>query len=110
MLKDAVAGILKGEVLGAWGFKVGQFVPHVLEYELVLDELRGAWERAKNHDTRSLDDAVREIVSGLDAGRCKPVGVHEEWQRDLKLTPDGLGFHPGEKTTCISCSNAILIC
>jgi hypothetical protein len=101
VLKDAVAGILKGETLGAWGFKVGQFVPHVLEYELVLDELRGAWERAKNHDTRSLDDAVREIVAGLDSGRRNPVGVHEEWQRDLKLTPDGLGFHPGENNVHI---------
>ena len=101
VLKEAVAGIGKGETLGAWGFKVGQFVPHVLEYEVVLDELRGAWERAKNHDTRSLDDAVREIVSGLDAGRRAPVGVHEEWQRDLKLTPDGLGFHPGENNVHI---------
>jgi hypothetical protein len=101
VLKEAVLGIGKGETLGAWGFKVGQFVPHVLQYELVLDELRGAWERAKNHDTRSLDDAVREIVSGLDAGRRAPVGVHEEWQRDLKLTPDGLGFHPGENNVHI---------
>lgn len=101
VLKEAVAGIGKGETLGPWGFKVGQFVPHVLQYELVLDELRGAWERAKNHDTRSLDDAVREIVSGLDAGKRAPVGVHEEWQRDLKLTPDGLGFHPGENNVHI---------
>jgi hypothetical protein len=101
VLKEAVLGIGKGETLGAWGFKVGQFVPHVLEYEVVLDELRGAWERAKNHDTRSLDDAVREIVSGLDAGRRAPVGVHEEWQRDLKLTPDGLGFNAGENNVHI---------
>jgi predicted P-loop ATPase len=101
VLKDAVAGILKGETLGAHAYRVGQFVPHVLEYELVLDELRGAWERAKNHDTRSLDDAVREIVSGLDGGRHNPVGVHEEWQRDLKLTPDGLGFHAGENNVHI---------
>ena len=101
VLKEAVLGIGKGESLGAHAYRVGQFVPHVLEYELVLDELRGAWERAKNHDTRSLDDAVREIVSGLDSGRRAPVGVHEEWQRDLKLTPDGLGFHPGENNVHI---------
>jgi predicted P-loop ATPase len=101
VLKEAVTGIGKGEVLGPWAYRVGQFVPHVLEYELVLDELRGAWERAKNHDTRSLDDAVREIVSGLDGGRHNPVGVHEEWQKDLKLTPDGLGFHAGENNVHI---------
>jgi len=101
VLKEATKGIAKGESLSAWGFKVGQFVPHVLEYASALDELKDAWERAKNHDTRSLDDAVREIVSGLDSGKRAPVGVHEEWQRDLKLTPDGLGFHPGENNVHI---------
>jgi predicted P-loop ATPase len=101
VLKEALAGIKKGEPLGAWGFKVGQFVPHVLEYESVLDLLKEAWEGAKNHDTRSLDTAVSELVSGLDAGKRTPVGVHEDWQRELKLTPDGLGFHAGENNVYI---------
>jgi len=101
VLNEAMKGIAKGESLGGWGYKVGRFVPHVLEYDVVLDALKEAWERAKNHDTRSLDDAVREIVAGLNAGKRVPLGIHEEWQKELKLTPDGLGFHPGENNVHI---------
>jgi predicted P-loop ATPase len=96
ILKASIASILKGETLNACAFRVGQFIPHVLEYSETLNELQGAWERAKNHDTRSLDEAVRELVAGLDSGKRKPLGIHDEWKRDLKLTPDGLGFHSGE--------------
>jgi hypothetical protein len=96
VLKEAVKGIAKGESLGSWGYKVGQFVPHVLEYANVLDELKEAWERAKNHDTRSLDDAVRGDRGGPGQRTTAP-SVHG-WQRDLKLRR-GLGFHQA-RTTC----------
>jgi predicted P-loop ATPase len=96
VLKASIASILKGESLSACAFRTGQFVPHVLEYSETLNELQGAWERAKNHDTRSLDEAVKELVAGLDSGKKKPLGIHDEWKKELKLTPDGLGFHSGE--------------
>jgi predicted P-loop ATPase len=96
VLKEACVAIGKGEELGACAYRVGQFVPHVLAYEHALDALKEAWERAKNHDTRSLADAVSELVGGLDNGVRAPKGLHEEWTKELKLTPDGLGYHAGE--------------
>lgn len=96
VLKEMGAAIGKGDALSTCAFRVGQFVPHALEYEKALDALKEAWERAKSHDTRSLADAVSELVAGLDAGVRAPVGIHDEWMKELKLTPDGLGFHAGE--------------
>lgn len=96
LLKEVCAAIGKGEALGTCAYRVGQFVPHVFTKDDVLDTLREAWERAKTHDTRSLSDAVSELVEGLEGGMRAPRGLIEEWQVGLALTPDGLGFHAGE--------------
>lgn len=111
VLKEAVKEIGRGESLREWAYRVGQFVPHVIEYEGALDALKKAWEGARGgHDTRALGDAVRELVGGLDAGRLRPLGLLDEWKKGLKMNADGLSVTGSENNIhrCIKQHPALL--
>lgn len=96
VLKKALAEVVAGEDLEACAFKVGQFVPHVLASEDVLNALTKAWSGLDNHEIKSHTQAQSIIADGLNRGANAPKGLQEDWQKTLKKTQDGLGFHTGD--------------